>query len=103
MSSFTYTAIDAGGKRTTGVIDADSRTAALDQVIARGLSPLQVQEKAGAKRKTVSAAAPKRIRVPQSAVENFTREMANLLSAGLPLARALSLMKRESQNPSAKH
>lgn len=105
MSSFTYTALDAGGKRTSGVIDADSRAAALDQVIARGLNPLQVQEKAGAKEKADASAgaAPRRIRVPQNEVENFTREMANLLAAGLPLARALSLMKREAHNASAKH
>ncbi|HMB95044.1 MAG TPA: type II secretion system F family protein, partial [Tepidisphaeraceae bacterium] len=42
-------------------------------------------------------------RVQQSAVENFTRELANLLAAGLPLSRALQLLRREASNPGAKN
>jgi type II secretory pathway component PulF len=41
-------------------------------------------------------------RVPQRAVESFTRELANLLSGGVSLARALSLLRRETSNPAAK-
>ncbi len=106
MASFTYTAIDSGGKRMSGLIDADSRTAAMDAVMSRGLSPIQVQEKAGAaKKRTVdySSKSPAKVKLPAAAVENFTREMANLLAAGLPLARAMSLLKRETSNPAAKH
>src|ERR1700759_3433098 len=105
MASFTYTAIDGMGKKLNGFIDADSRTAAMDAVIARGLSPINVQEKAGAKKTTIdySNRAPSKIKLPAAAVESFTREMANLLAAGLPLARALSLLKREAHNPAAKH
>jgi type II secretory pathway component PulF len=33
----------------------------------------------------------------------FTRELANLLAAGLPLSRALHLLRREVSNPGAKH
>jgi type II secretory pathway component PulF len=42
-------------------------------------------------------------RVPQSAVESFTRELANLLSAGLPLSRALHLLGREASHPAARN
>jgi type II secretory pathway component PulF len=41
-------------------------------------------------------------RVSQKAVESFTRELANLLSGGVSLARALSLLRREASNVNAK-
>jgi type II secretory pathway component PulF len=41
---------------------------------------------------------PASTKVSQAAVENFTREMSNLLAAGLPLSRALALLKREAHN-----
>ena len=43
------------------------------------------------------------VKVPQSALESFTRELANLLAAGLPLSRALSLLKREVSHAGAKN
>lgn len=41
-------------------------------------------------------------RVSMKHVEGFTRELANLLGGGVSLARALSLLKRESSNAAAK-
>jgi type II secretory pathway component PulF len=35
-------------------------------------------------------------------VEAFTRELANLLAAGVPLSRALSILRREASNPAAR-
>jgi type II secretory pathway component PulF len=40
--------------------------------------------------------------VSQASLESFTRELANLLAAGLPLSRALHLMRREASQPMAK-
>lgn len=39
--------------------------------------------------------------VSQRSVEAFTRELANLLAGGVPLARALSLLRREASNANA--
>jgi type II secretory pathway component PulF len=101
MASFAYIAIDRAGKRATGVIAADSRAAAIDTVVAQGLSPVSIDE---------SNAAPARSgpvfrrkgKISQRAVESFTRELSNLLAAGLSISRALSLLKREASNPAAK-
>jgi type IV pilus assembly protein PilC len=102
MPVFAYTALDRSGRRTTGTLPADSRGAAVDQVMAQGLSPVTIDEQ-----KTASAAVtetrPTSTRVPQSAVESFTRELANLLAAGLPLSRALHLLRREASHPGAKN
>jgi type II secretory pathway component PulF len=101
MAVFTYIAIDRSGRQTTGTIPADSRHAAFDQVLAQGLSPLSLAEQ-----QTSAAAPPPRHaprRVPQSAVESFTRELANLLAAGLPLSRGLYLLRREASHAGAKY
>ena len=40
--------------------------------------------------------------VSKAEVEAFTRELANLLAAGVPLSRALSILSREASRPAAK-
>ena len=40
--------------------------------------------------------------MPGKQLESFTRELANLLAAGLSLSRSLALLKRETHNPAAK-
>jgi type IV pilus assembly protein PilC len=106
MAVFTYEALDRAGRRTSGSIPADNRAAAMDQVINQGLSPVSIQEqRGGANGAAAAGAAPRSesTRVPQSAVESFTRELANLLAAGLPLSRALHLLRREASNPGARN
>jgi type II secretory pathway component PulF len=111
MSTFTYTALDREGRQTTGTIPADSRAAAMDQVVELGLSPISIEERSGNGAAPHAAQAARSLfagrsastRVPQSAVESFTRELANLLSAGLPLSRALQLLRREASNAGAKN
>jgi type II secretory pathway component PulF len=103
MSVFAYTAIGRDGQRTAGTLSADTRSAAITQVIQRGLHPVSINEQNGngaAAAKPTTQARPGR--VPQKAVESFTRELANLLSGGVSLARALNLLKREASSPAAK-
>ena len=112
MAAFTYTALDRTGKRVSGSIPADSRAAAMDAVMSQGLSPLSLAEavakngksngKAIDYRSPDTAAARAALKVPGKSLESFTRELANLLSAGLSLSRALALLKRETSQPSAK-
>jgi type II secretory pathway component PulF len=105
MAVFTYEAMDAAGRTTRGTVDADSRAAALDVVMSRGLSPL-IMEAADARApglaRLFNGAEPSQPRIPARAVEAFIRELANLLGAGLSLSRALKLLCRETSNPAAK-
>src|SRR5687767_5658754 len=100
MPLFTYTAIDRTGRQLNGTVPADSRAAALDQVISQGLSPATVGGQGSNTRVAVPSTST---RVSQASVEQFTRELANLLAAGLPLARALHLLRREASQPGAKN
>ncbi len=85
MSTFTYTALDREGHKTSGKIPAENRAAAMDQVIGHGLSPVSVEEQPDGKAVIdyASADRPVSTRVPAAAVEAFTRELANLLAGGV--------------------
>src|SRR3954471_14614956 len=105
MPTFAYIALDRQGRQTAGSLPADSRGAALDQVIGRGLSPVSVKEEASAASAAKAAAAKvsTSTKVSASAVESFTRELANLLAAGLSLSKCLHLLRREASSPAAKN
>jgi len=111
MSVFTYTALSSNGKSVSGTIPANSRSAAIAAVVGKGLTPVRVEEQGkGAKsaakaqpQATTEDGAPASGRVSQRHVEDFTRELASLLSGGVPLARGLSLLKREAKQPGPKY
>lgn len=109
MAVFAYVALDRAGKQTTGTVPAENRASAMDQVLGRGLSPIKLEEQR-AKGDTgpgllsgIFGNKADSIKVPGAALEAFTRELANLLSAGLPLSRALQLLRREATHPGAKN
>jgi len=99
MPKFQYTAIDPVGKEVTATLDAPSRTEALDQLTGRDLYPVVVQRKKDTEGAGLSLSLR---RVSKTDVEAFTRELANLLAAGVPLSRALSILSREASRPAAK-
>ena len=102
--TYSYTALNPKGKSVSGTIPADTRAAAIAQVVRKGLHPVKVVESGGkaGDKKTAAAADHAAIpasggRVTQRNVEDFTRELASLLAGGVPLARALSLLMREAK------
>ncbi|MGD0539899.1 MAG: type II secretion system F family protein [Tepidisphaeraceae bacterium] len=104
MSVFSYTALSKDGQRTSGMVTSDSRTAAIAQMTKKGLRPLLVEEAKdlAAAKKTQAGGGDKPRKVSAKSVEAFTRELANLLAGGVPLARSLALLRREASNPAAK-
>ena len=101
MTVFAYKALGPDGQSNAGTLAADSRAAALTELAARGLHPLELSEDRGGAQRRVKAVG-RQGRVSQRSVEAFTRELANLLSGGVPLARALSLLQREASSPAAR-
>lgn len=101
MPLFAYKAIDSAGAENSGTVSAQSRLAALDEIDRKGLTPVSMDEKqaAGSARAGLHLGGD---RVPQTVVEAFHRELANLLTAGVPMMRALSILCREATHPAAK-
>ena len=100
MAAFTYTALDKQGRQTSGRVTAESRTAAIDQVLAQGMQPTEVAEVSAPLTSKEHTAHPGR--VSRASVQAFTRELANLLAGGVPLSRALMLLSREASDPGAR-
>jgi len=106
MSVFAYTALSKDGQRTSGTVTSDSRSSAIAEMARKGLRPVAIEEAkdlAAAARKIQAGPQAAKVRkVSAKAIESFTRELANLLAGGVPLARSLSLLRREASQPAAK-
>lgn len=108
MPKFSYTAIDHKGKQKTGKVDADSSEEARSKVSSMGLMPVKVDQaeenNPSKAKKTVKSAKSKSVgfsigRVIKPAeLATFTRQLATLLQANLPLLRSLEVMIRQERN-----
>jgi len=99
MPVYTYKALDRTGKEVSGALTAPGRTALLEQIASDGLYPVSVAE--GTQGAPVRAGQRTGGRVSQSSIEAFTRQLSNLLTAGVPLSRALKLLSQEAAQPAA--
>ena len=99
MAVFNYTAIDVMGARKSGSVSTQNRSAALEDLASKGLTPVTLEESTNEDDSTVGFSSN---RVSPAAVEMFSRELANLLTAGVPMIRALSILSNQTSNAAAK-
>ena len=111
MTSFRYQAMEGSGAPVKGVIEAEDRKAALHLLGERGLFPSELQICSTAGHGTASpiqASPTKALRRPEirfgtgikrKEITAFTREMAALLGAGIPIPQALDGLGQEEENP----
>ena len=100
MAEFQITARDADGKQVTDTITASDKNAAVAQVTARGLFPVKVSggeadESVHSAPNLLSSGESRRSAVKKPRLQdlaNYTRQLANLLKAGMPLTSALQSM-----------
>jgi type IV pilus assembly protein PilC len=90
MFTYAYQARDAAGKTVTGIQEALNEENAINTLMARGLMVLSIQQKAGGK-----AAAP-RGKVSETDLVLFTRQLATMVDAGLPLVTALTALYEQA-------
>lgn len=94
MPAFAYQALDASGKTQRGVLQGDTARAVRQTLRERGLNPLEVtpvDEKQNA-----SPLGRRGLSTPQVAL--FTRQLATLLSAGLPIDEALAALGEQGED-----
>jgi type IV pilus assembly protein PilC len=125
MATFQYIAKDAAGNETRGTIEAGDRAGAIAAVRAQGLLPTALGEVKGAAapapapaKKGKKAPAPQKaaagkkdikinIKLPKflqgkiktQVLTQFTRQLATLVNAGLPLMRGIDVLKRQMKDP----
>ena len=126
MATFQYIAKDAEGNETRGQVEAADRTAAIAAVRAMGLLPTAMGEvrssssssvaqkktnrkgspsPSGGKKKTglnmeINIRLPKFLqgRIKTKILTQFTRQLATLVNAGLPLMRSIDVLKRQMKD-----
>ena len=97
--TYAYTALEASGKKKTGFVDASNREAAIAAVAAEGRYVLEIAEQAAAAQgPKAPGEAKKGGKVGKSEIALFTRRMADLAAAGLPLDRVLSVVAEQSES-----
>lgn len=94
MPQFNYVTITADGRQATGVITASSREEAVMSLRKQNIKPLQVRE-AKTKKKGFGFLKGK---VKSKDLVVFTRELSTMVSAGVPLPRALDTLKEQTEN-----
>ena len=101
MPAFSFEALDASGRTSKGFIEADTARSARGLLRVRGLIPLHVQ---GVTQGTVQAVRtfnPTLWRgrtFNAAALAIWTRQVAGLVAAGLPLERALTALADEAED-----
>ncbi|MEY4906592.1 MAG: type secretion system protein GspF, partial [Pseudomonadota bacterium] len=101
MPAYRYEALDTAGKTQTGLLDGDNAKAVRSQLRARALVPLDVQPVASEAAATAAAGGSMMRRRVFSAttLAIWTRQLAGLVGAGLPLERALTALADEAEDP----
>lgn len=132
MPVFTYEAMDAKGKPTKGTLDVANQNEALTRLKEMGYFPTKVVEsdkgkdkdkdrkdakdgktapagKGGAKGKGKGGALQINIKIPglggkvgTKTLCTFTRQLATLVDAGLPLLRGLTVLQKQEKDPTLK-
>ena len=122
MATFQYIAKDPSGNEMRGMVEASDRNAAIRAVQAQGLRPTALGEvkssssSAKPKAKAPAAGAAKksglnkdininlrlpnwmRGRIKTKVLTQFTRQLATLVNAGLPLMRGIEVLKRQMKD-----
>ena len=115
MPSFAFVALDAQGQQVSDHLDAANQTEAINLLRSRGLFPTSVKEQAAGSKKTgKKAAAPKAAEkktakasssffqkktIKSKTLMIFTRQLATLIDAGLPLLRGLTVLGNQEPDP----
>jgi type IV pilus assembly protein PilC len=113
MPSFAYVALDAQGQQVNDFIDAPSQSDAVNQLRSRGLFPTSVKEQAragkakggakgtGSKSKGFQLNLPflEKKTIKSKTLMIFTRQLATLIDAGLPLLRGLTVLGKQEPDP----
>ena len=121
MPKFSYVAMDSRGKETKGTLEVANQNEAVGRLKEMGFFPTKVVEAEKTKDKTEAKAKPGakggkkkggvqiNIKIPglgggvkSKVLTTFTRQLATLVDAGLPLLRGLRVLEKQEKHPTLK-
>ncbi len=119
VTTYSYSAVDGRGKTARGIIEAASQTKVIERIKEMGFFPLKINKQSTAIsairrprwlagrpafnwRAATKPAVVRAGRVKPKPLAAFTRQLATLLEAGLPLLRGLRLLHQQEGNRNLK-
>jgi len=98
MGIFSYEAVDRSGQMVRGRVEADQEGLAIERLHKTGLALTEISE---VKKSFFTLEMHQKVKVGDLAI--FMRQLSAMLSAGIPLTRALYGLTREVSNPTLKN
>lgn len=101
MATFSYTVLEPTGARRSGFIEAKTKEGAISQLTATGSYLVEIGERAareGFSNQSTKAEKKTQGKPSRGDVALFTRRLADLADAGLPLDRVLQVVAEQSEN-----
>ncbi len=104
MPEYSYEALDKGGKQVKGSIEASSEEVIIEKLRDMGYYPLKVtpnKTKSAVKMDLATLPVLKQIlgRIKTKQIMTFTRQLATLIDAGLPIMRSLTILREQVESP----
>lgn len=100
-TTFKYQAKDTAGKTVSGTITAESQAHVMEDLKRRKLMPIEVKKSGGlfgglrgGRKKVATKASAKK-----GELEVFTRQLATMLSSGIPMLEALEILADQAESP----
>ncbi len=103
MPEYSYEALDKGGKQVKGTIDATNEDVIIEKLRDMGYYPLRVtpNKKKSGQQTDILALPGLRIlfhRIKTKHICTFTRQLATLIDAGLPIMRSLTILREQVES-----
>jgi general secretion pathway protein F len=98
VPAYKFEALDASGRTTSGLIEADNAKAARAQLRQQKLVPLEVQAVVADAAESAAGLALRRKVFSATGLAIWTRQLAGLVTSGLPLERALTALADEAKD-----
>ncbi len=94
MSTYVFKAMDMGGSRARGEVEAESKQAVADQLKARGMVVLEISDKHSSKE--IKLDFMQRVKLQDLAV--MARQLSTMVSSGMTILRALYVLEAQTEN-----
>ena len=103
-TKFKYEAKDIAGKIVKGAVTADSQADVVADLRRRNLTPVEVTKAGGfggffGGKKGKKRGVAKKSSVRKGELEVFTRQLATMLGAGIPMLEALEILADQAESP----
>jgi type IV pilus assembly protein PilC len=97
LSKFDYQVRDKSGKLITGQLEADNQAAVASKLTSMGYAPIKIdQVKTSGMNTEIRLPGSNRVKLKDLAI--FSRQFATMISSGLSLIRALSILHEQTEN-----